>query len=562
MNKNSNDDLDKFPCFVKNGKRVEDPACARNDEEKYKIIARNALRHLTYGVPLRECKLLTGANFSALFINRDDKLLAAVREELQNIFANANHYVNNIAYNTHDLAAENRFEVFIKNLLAVYPFLNPQQNEHLLLPQKVNGKWQPVEYAFEKIDISPQSGLLSKLIEDEDRLYAYGLVPCDRAEAKPYLLFMGSAYPSSQGAEINWLYNFKPNYSVGEGHDTTFLDKWIKQHNNITTIGHSKGGTMAMITAAKYPKEIAEADCLNPTALNEATIRRLNPRWLKTPSPKRPHINVFTQMGDPVFYIEKRFLSGTNFYQIWDKAGPTNGIISHIHYLAGREYACIKKLDTRDQEINPKWRDFVTQNKQALNWIIFPILYTKLCLKLAARKAKQLCDKAEAIFKSSFLLGGTTAYTLFSGLGSSLPLSLCAATGLLATYCIYKSIVPCIKIASSATFSMVLAGAFFATVAAVALLQVLKESAGLFWRSKYSQDTVTRENNYYYSHDLTTKNLITQMSALKFKNTKSNAMDYNQNLESSEPTHSAKESQGISCRVEEVNYPPLKFRHH
>lgn len=418
---------ENFPCFVKNGADIEDPQTASNEKEKYARIARNALRHLTYGTSLRESKLLTWDNFSALFIKRDAKLFDALRKEMQNVFSNVYLCLNQQQL---DPLAEKRVEIFINNLLCAYPFMDPKRNEKVILPQKINNSWQQIKYHFKKIDISPQSGLLSKLIEDEDRLYAYGLVSTHRF-ASPYLLLEGSTYPSRQGAALNWLYNFKPNTSVGEGHDTNILSRWIERHRNITVAGHSKGGTMAMIIASKFPYWISQANCLNPTGLSRATINRLKSTWKQVPNIIKPQINIYTQAGDPVFLIENSFLTNIFFYRIGKITDGYGAVESHAHYLTGRKTASIAEILDFEREIFSKKRQFISDLKEALNWALFPILYMKLCCKLSLRKVERFCNQHAALIKSTLFLSaiGLSGLLIASGLGAPLILAVAAKIG-------------------------------------------------------------------------------------------------------------------------------------
>lgn len=398
-----------FDCFVKNGKEIEDPNAAPNKEERYHRIARNGLRNLTYGVPFNDCHLATYENFKALFIKKNPLLFKAARKEMQNIFLN----IFSCTATKRSLPdAEKRLEIFINNLLSAYPFMDPEENETVLLPQKINGQWACVRYHFNKIDISPQSGLLSKLIEDEDRIYAYGLEPVDNKDAQPYLLFIGTTYPSGQGAKLNWLYNFKPGHSVGEGHDLTKVEEWLGHHERVKVAGHSKGGTMAMITAAKYPDKISSADCLNPTALCKKTIERLNPTWEKIPTDKKPVINVYAHLSDPIFLVEKNFLEDTHIYRFGDKTDSDSMLAAHVHYFAGRKEATITKVTDLRKELPSLGREVVTDLKETVNWILFPLSYVNLCYETCVRKIKRFCHNHSTFFEIalfSLCIGGCIA---------------------------------------------------------------------------------------------------------------------------------------------------------
>lgn len=384
-----------FPCFVRHGDMIEDPDNANNDTEKYAIIARNGLRHLTYGIPFVDCKLVTWDNFSALFITRNPLLLSSLRVEIQYIFLNIEACLHRYVL---DIPTQHRLDIFISNLLTAYPFLDPENGEEVTMPHKIADAWHMVRYQFEKIDISPQGGLLASLLEEEDRLYAYGLSPISHADAQPILLFMGTSYPSGQGADLNWLYNFAPNHSVGEKHHPAHVAHWIAQRHHIKAIGHSKGGTMAMIYAATYPHAIRQADCLSPTALSSATLARLSTNWASLEAP--PQINVYAHRQDPVYYIDRNFLPQTTIYRFGEKDDHVHPLAAHAHYFAGRKNTVIRQYQHNDNGMRSWRRDFLTDVKSSFNWVMFPMMYSKLVYKLCVRKVRRFCAEHAIVMLS------------------------------------------------------------------------------------------------------------------------------------------------------------------
>lgn len=442
-----------FPCFVQNGAQTEDPNQSLDISANYSIIARNALRHLTYEVSLHESKLPCWHNFQALFFERNPGLLQALRQELQHLFINAYHYIEPLPIQS---AHSTQLEMFINTIVAVYPFMDPEQNEIVCLPQKLNHRWQWIEYHFEKIDISPQSGLVASLIEDEDRLYAYGLVPNHNKtmlineNAQPYLLLMGSTYPAGQGALLNWLENFRPGNSVGEGHDLSQIAKWLTQHPHTKLSGHSKGGTLAMIIASKYAQQICEAHCLSPTRLNQETLDRIHVAHgpaVSLASEHKPIINVYTHIDDPVFLFGDDLLPNTRIYQFGESTASASNLslkdrvgqalIAHIHYFAGHKAPQVVLIDweqNKSKENNKfkEQRRFINDIKQVLNWLMFLFLYANLIYKLSARKVRHFCrDHAVALrLLLVVVVTGLCCVLLSSGLLTALVLPLYASVSL------------------------------------------------------------------------------------------------------------------------------------
>lgn len=184
-------------------------------------VARNLFRYITRGSEIdatrQDIKKCLALVQKALGKKYDPKLTSTLREEFQTILKNI---ATNIASTSITADDEKQYEILISNLLATYPFLSPHEDPRKILsvPQKIDGLgWQTIEYHVEALDLSPQTGLISKLVRDEDRIYAYGLTPVDQtSQAQRQLLLMGTTYPTGQGAKFSNLHKFDPKHSVGE----------------------------------------------------------------------------------------------------------------------------------------------------------------------------------------------------------------------------------------------------------------------------------------------------------------------------------------------------------
>lgn len=417
---------DSFPCLVDKGEQIESYAKAKNEQERLHITARNALRYLTYGTPLHESNLATWKNFKALFLKRDQGLLDAIREEMNKMFHRAFDLLHENKLNSE---AEIRLTIFIKNILAAVPYLNPSQNEVLYLPVKNNKQWCYCKYHVEKIDISPQTGLLSKLIEEQDRLYAYGLVSHEKY-APPFLILMGSHYPSGQGALINWLYNFYPFKSVGEKHDLTNIKDWVVSHPGCIVTGHSKGGTMAIMLAVHFNHLISESNALNPAPLTRGTVHDLNDEILDFIKAPQCKINIYIQLNDPVFLLGHELLSGSKIYSIGTK-NKTTLIESHASYFAGWKSTTIVDFDLEQLQHTLSVREYVTYVKEYLNAVIFPVLYGYLLSEITARKLVRVFEENKTLITqtSSVTASAICFGIVASGMIAPLTIPVVAAFG-------------------------------------------------------------------------------------------------------------------------------------
>ena len=381
----------------------------------HNIIARNVLRYIFRGVPIdpSDARYKRGLAFvrKNLETEKDPKFLAVIRAEMKRVLKNI---CDQVASEKEEKEAipvhfnKEQFKIFLSNFLSAYTFMDPDVDT-LTIPQEIPGLgWTRVTYQVNKLDISPQTGILSYLLEDKDRMYAYTLTPCAGSPTRSvsHLLLMGTTYDTGQGSELAALYNFYPRHSVGEAHELSLVDDWIakeaKLDRKIQITGHSKGATMAMIVAARHSKHVVRADCLNPTALCHATLDRLLPAWLAQDKDSRPEINVYAQAGDPVFPLENAFLPGTHIYRIFADTttqvknalpAPIDFFVkifqstleAHIHHFAGRKNLFIIKVNEDSQNYTLK-REFLADVKGGLNWVLFPTKYLHLAGLLTARK--------------------------------------------------------------------------------------------------------------------------------------------------------------------------------
>lgn len=404
---------DHFPCLVHKGCKAESLNDCSSEYERNHRIARNALRYLTYGVSFEESQLLTVKLLKFVFWRSDPSLLKAMREELQTIFNNAYIYLSEAKL---DQTAEDRMQMLLSHLLCMLPYLEPPEDSHFYIPQKINGEWTIESFRFKKIDISPQrkkssnkdsffsylinvkqilADLLAKIIDDRDRIYAYSLVcekhTTDKQEIPPILLFKGSDIPSGQGAFLNWINNFVPRTSVGEGHDLTKVEEWLKNQSNVRVAGHSKGGTLAMILTVKFPEHISEAHCLNPALLNIHTIDRLKEsldhyKKYQQKNNDKLSVNIYVQYNDPIFWLGHLILPGANVYSIGDKGLNCAKLESHGLYICGRESVTVNLRGIEVLDNSPNKRSFYTDIKEMLDWFVFPLLYLGFVGKTALRK--------------------------------------------------------------------------------------------------------------------------------------------------------------------------------
>jgi hypothetical protein len=430
-----------LPSFI--GDKFEDPATANTQDEKYAICARNLLRHLNRGTPLitnagdsvKTSPLYQEYLIKTLFEKRDIALLKAFRIATQNYLENA---FNILSSNTLSAEQEKQYEIFQSFFLAATPFFDPEQDETIHIPQKINGSWKYVAYQYKRLDLSPNTGLLATLLEEEDHIYAYGLEASEK-DAKSLLLLMGTTYPAGQGTGLAVAYNFYPQSSVGEGHNTTAMDTWLfqqKQKNKkVVASGISKGATLSLIAAANHADLLESVECLNPTGLCGDTLNRLNSKWQKLSKDEKPLINVFAQYGDPVFPLEKGFLEDTNIYRVLPNTDQSALNISlvpltirkayeaHVHNFAGRDAVIMLKVNTKTEN-RSKRREFFNDVKYLWNWVRFPLEYVDLCLRIMLRKWNRFYEQNKKWVNGFLILAAVATCAALIATGFLTPVTL------------------------------------------------------------------------------------------------------------------------------------------
>ena len=361
------------------------------------IVARNVLKFFLLGteIDINDSEINKGIHLfvKALIFEHNPLLMAALRYEFQQVLDSmAKHLCT-------DILEDKPLKGLISHLLAIYPFFAQNDTqENLTIPQKINDKWQSITYNVEALDLSPKTGLISKLIRTQDHIYAYGLIPVDdHSEAPRQLLLMGTTFPTGQGAPFSICRLFDPGYSVGEGYDWTEVQAWLgKNPSKAMVTGMSQGGASAMFIAAQYAEHIMQADCFNPPALCAETLRRLETKWISISN--RPIINIYMQKDDPVFPLEHGFLTGSHLHCISVKKTRSSlriPIIPHmiIKVLEAHSQLYLGRgdaiLEEHTEEENAQFsRMFFADIKTVVNWIISPFLHANLIAMLGLDHVK------------------------------------------------------------------------------------------------------------------------------------------------------------------------------
>jgi len=316
----------------------------RSREEKNKIIPRNALRLLMMGWSDDWKKLRSWPLFKAIFISRDPSLLIEMRKAFQEGF----YYVfEQLQNQRHTPSQLEQIQLYLSNCLSLLPYSDITPYESINIPQYINEKWVMIEYKITPIELTDPEGFKHFLIQDSDRVFAYGLEPLINKNAQPHLIFMGTTYPAGQGFWEQIKSDLRPFRTVGYSlykSGRKKISEWIdKQNKKPGACGVSLGGTLSLIAAMDQGNKLSRVDALNPAGLYQYDDKKFD-HWNNLT--EKPKVIIQQQGNDPVSRLgvwkkDWKFLKIT---PPKDKKGP-NGFVDHPSNYAGLSGTKISQLN-------------------------------------------------------------------------------------------------------------------------------------------------------------------------------------------------------------------------
>lgn len=321
------------------------------------ILARNLLRVLMMGwqdsTSLASLRLL-----SALAIQHDSELSRAMRYAFQQGF---DHIYTQLENQELTESQFNQAQFFLSNCLMLLPFSDITPYESFNIPQHLQGKWQLVTYKVTPIELTPTTGFEQLFIQDEDRVFAYGLEPITHLDAEPHLIFMGTTYPSGQGFLTQINTDMEPFETVGKklyrtGHAK--IAAWLdKQTQKTHVCGASLGGSLSLLLAIHQGEKLSRVDALNPPGLYDPWRKSRFDRWDFCES--KPSVYIQKQANDVVSALGV-WKDDWHIFQVTppiDKAGPLPNIDHALNYagLAGTRF---EPIDAHTDNQNRRVRNF------------------------------------------------------------------------------------------------------------------------------------------------------------------------------------------------------------
>ena len=198
----------------------------------------------------------------AIFWKYDASIITQFRERFEQIFKDLYHQM---VWTQHDPLVT---EMFIGNLIAIYPLFDPTPGCEVDLLQQIEGTWHLVKY--KTLPIS--------LVEDE--VLAYGLTPVDNPKADPLILFCGTPYPAGRGFWEAIKSDLHPFRSVGETiyrKGKSRIDAWMAKKPHVKCYGLSLGGALAYHLGKEFGSRVQINAYVAPGLfINPDVMRRIH----------------------------------------------------------------------------------------------------------------------------------------------------------------------------------------------------------------------------------------------------------------------------------------------
>lgn len=259
-------------------------------------------------------------NLKGIFLEKDLKILRGMEGELASILQYA-------CLRMPTPQEETLFKAFVGNILALIPYSYPEEGTLFTIPQKINGRWEAVEYQLEKrLELTP-TFFSSPIV-------AYPLVA---KNGPPLLTFLGTTYPAADGFIATLLADCTPFFSVGRAPylwGKAKIAEWLQGKKNVRLYGMSLGGAFCFHTIYDHREKIQSLDVYNPPGL-----------YFKETFDGSVEINIYYQENDLVstmgFFPEGKNVS---VYKVFPEK-MENPLKAHARVYTGSDKLAMLKND-------------------------------------------------------------------------------------------------------------------------------------------------------------------------------------------------------------------------
>ncbi|KTD09667.1 DUF1275 domain-containing protein [Legionella hackeliae] len=334
---------------------VRTPACS----DKAAATARNALRILMMGWHENWPEIISPQIIQAVFVRRDRELMRGMRLAFQEGFETI--YKQLQAQDQLSPAQLTQAEFYISSCLTLLPYSDINPYESITIPQRINNEWRLVNYKVVPIELTPTNGFHKLFIQDEDRVFAYGLEPIADKEAQSHLIFMGTTYPAGQGFNEQVNSDLKGFDTVGNNlylSGRSRILAWLAtQTQKVKVCGTSLGGSLSLLFSIDQGDKLSQVHALNPAGLYDSWFKDHIDNWETLTT--KPEVTVLRGGKDPV----SRFGAWKSEWNIFhvippaNKQGPNKFVDHALNYTGFAETQFIK-IDTASDNEENKRRNF------------------------------------------------------------------------------------------------------------------------------------------------------------------------------------------------------------
>ncbi|HSW71862.1 MAG TPA: hypothetical protein VLG44_00440 [Chlamydiales bacterium] len=298
-------------------------------------------------------------NLKGVFLEKDLRLLRGMEGELASILEYA-------CLRMPSPQEETLFQAFVGNIISLIPYSYPEEGTTFTIPQKINGKWEAVEYQLEKrIELTPKFF--------SSPIVAYALVS---ENGPPLLTFLGTTYPAADGFVATLLADCTPFFSVGRAPylwGKGKIAEWLQGKTGVRLFGMSLGGALCFHTLYDHREKIQSLDVYNPPGLY----------WKET-FDGSVEVNIYYQENDLVasmgFFPEGKNVS---VYRVFPEK-MENPLKAHARVYTGSDRLAMLKNDPA-YENRRGVRIFFTFLHFTIGILSIPLFVLTLLLQLLYR---------------------------------------------------------------------------------------------------------------------------------------------------------------------------------
>lgn len=273
------------------------------------------------------------ALIKAALVTRNEQFILELRDNLQRRLSG----LVDILKREPDSDNAKITEILVGNIVSLLPFTEPKDGTEIVIPQKVNGKWESVTYTTERVPLTPD------WLGSEYSAYGF---TTKQPGASPLLVFMGTTHPTATGARFTIWSDFTPFRAVGE----LLFNRWGKKrvnewlegldpmHPKPKLLGMSLGGSLALLTVSAFPEKVSEVQAYSPPAPRQRHLDAYGEH------PTDHQVKIYCQENDVVPKIGVGWHKKWDVYEVIPKVPRSRGF-AHVQLFCAQRSVSVVKIE-------------------------------------------------------------------------------------------------------------------------------------------------------------------------------------------------------------------------